>query len=532
MADLTEYPANMAPKDALVVRQEASKTADHAVVPYSGDSLGRAALGPANPFRTPASQSALKRKNVLTGYAEEIFISEHSFRSKHRAVEGRAGPERRTHGELKAENARLRARREPRGDATVAEGDNAYVGPWAKRRPVDEYEDVAEGEALRSDEEYDVVDDDDNDVVMSGTVVAPPVPTLAQKQEAQAGGKETTRFLGESEYDYQGRTYMHVPLDLDVDLRKEPGSVTNYHPKRLFYTWKDQHVGGVTALRLFPTSSHLGLSSGNDGLVKIFDIYHNRDVLRSYAGHAKAVCDIDFNHDGTRFLSASYDRHVKVWDTETGACLNRFSPGKTSFVARWATGAEHRHEFLVGTTKKILQYDARAGGDMVQEYDHHLGPINSLVFVDEGRRFMSTSDDRSLRAWDYGIPVPIKYIADPEQFALTSAARHPGGKYVLYQASNEIQVYSATDKFRQNRKKSYRGHNSAGLKIDVCVSPDGQFVASGDTAGYVVFWDWKTCKMYHKIQASKSAVSCVVWSEQETSKVLTAGEDSHIKMWD
>jgi pre-mRNA-processing factor 17 len=38
--------------------------------------------------------------------------------------------------------------------------------------------------------------------------------------------------------------------------------------------------------------------------------------------------------------------------------------------------------------------------------------------------------------------------------------------------------------------------------------------------------------MYHKIQASQSAVNCVVWSEQETSKVLTAGADSVIKLWD
>ena len=41
------------------------------------------------------------------------------------------------------------------------------------------------------------------------------------------------------------------------------------------------------------------------------------------------------------------------------------------------------HEFLAGMSdKKILQYDTRSG-EMVQEYDHHLGPVNTITFCDE-----------------------------------------------------------------------------------------------------------------------------------------------------
>jgi len=120
-------------------------------------------------------------------------------------------------------------------------------------------------------------------------------------------------------------------------------------------------------------------------------------------------------------------------------------------------------------------------------------------------------------------------------FSLTRSSAHPSGKYALFQSSdNQIVVYSSDTKFRQNRKKSFRGHNNAGYAIDVAVSPDGNLVASGDSAGYVCFWDWKTCKMYHKIMTGKEAGACttVAWQPRESSKVVTGGLDGVLRYWD
>jgi pre-mRNA-processing factor 17 len=201
MADsFREYPPNMAPQDALVVREHAQP--DHAVVPYTGEDLSRPTFGPLNPFKDQAN--ALKRKNVLTGSAEETFISEHTFRSKHRALEGKGGPERefRSGADVKEEAAKIRAGRQKKGDATIADGDGAYIGPWASyKKP--EWE-----EELASDEEVEYVyeDEDGDDVVQSGTVVSAPAAALARRKEIEEMGDETTIFHGSEQFDYQGRT--------------------------------------------------------------------------------------------------------------------------------------------------------------------------------------------------------------------------------------------------------------------------------------------------------------------------------------
>ena len=518
------------------------------------DNLARPNQGPSNPFKA-SNGNALKRKNVPTGHAEETSISDTTFNAQHRtyqslgytqdptqfgALVGSQSAMQRYGGKdvvqlrhSKAESGAIRAKRQKKGDSGIVDGDGAYLGPWAKYQGDDVAYEEAEamaGQELASDEEW----------VEEGVVAPLPAPSklATDYNSSDASITETTEFKGSQQLDYQGRTYMHVPQDLDVDLGKEPGSQQCYVPKKLVHQYK-YHTKPITSLKFIPHSSHLLLSSAADTKLALWDAHHDRELLRTFSGHTKSITDTDWSPDGKHFLSSSYDRYMKLWDTETGKCISRFTTGKTPHTLRFQP-SNGGVEFIAGMNdKKIIQYDTRSG-ELVQEYDHHLGPINTLTFVDENRRFMSTSDDKSLRAWEYGIPVPIKFIADPSMFALTKAAPHPSGKYVAYQsADNQIVVYAAGEKFRQNRKKGFRGMNTSGYAIDVAISPDGGVVASGDSGGYVCFWDWKTGKMWHKIQAGGGkeggvggAVTNVAWHGQDTSKVATGGLDGIIRLWD
>ena len=53
-------------------------------------------------------------------------------------------------------------------------------------------------------------------------------------------------------------------------------------------------------------------------------------------GHAAEVRWVAFSADGTQFLSASFDRNIKLWDTETGKCVGNYSKGSIPFQSVWA----------------------------------------------------------------------------------------------------------------------------------------------------------------------------------------------------
>ena len=66
-------------------------------------------------------------------------------------------------------------------------------------------------------------------------------------------------------------------------------------------------------------------------------------------------------------------RFCKLWDTETGECISRFSSRKVPYCVKFNPDEDKQHLFVCGTSdKKILCWDTRSG-EIVQEYDRHLG---------------------------------------------------------------------------------------------------------------------------------------------------------------
>lgn len=183
------------------------------------------------------------------------------------------------------------------------------------------------------------------------------------------------------------------------------------------------------------------------------------------------------------------------------------------------------------------QFDTRTG-DIVQEYDHHLAAVNTVTFVDEGRRFVTTSV-RACAAcpvtehWptipmprSHSLPVhvhtrcvlrttrrslcgsttslcPSSTLASPactpfpawrctpavraacrccssHRSADPSCRTNAGHYFVGQSMDNSIVTYSVRDNFRQARKKTFKGHITSGFACRIDFSPNGQCVRALD----------------------------------------------------
>ncbi|CAM4686464.1 hypothetical protein PO909_010028 [Leuciscus waleckii] len=488
-------------------------------------------FGPANPFR---SQQMAAPRNMLSGYAEPAHVNDFMFEQQRRTFStfgyaldpsvdtsqvssssyiGAIEEAEKNKGLTVFETGPKKSEKRRKVKGGDASDIDCFLGPWAKYQDEKDVAKPSEDEQKELDE----------------------ITAKRQKRgknEEEAPAEEKTILHIKDAYDYQGRSYLHIPQDVGINLRSPDIPDKCYLPKKQLHVWTG-HTKGVSAIRLFPASGHLLLSCSMDCKIKLWEVYNERRCARTFIGHSKAVRDVCFNNTGTQFLSAAYDRYIKLWDTETGKCIAPFTNKKVPYCVKFNPDEEKQNLFVAGMSdKKIVQWDIRTR-EVVQEYDRHLGAVNTITFVDENRRFVSTSDDKSLRVWEWDIPVDFKYIAEPSMHSMPAVTLSPNGKWLACQSmDNQILIFGAQNRFRLNKKKIFKGHMVAGYACQVDFSPDMSYVVSGDADGKLNIWDWKTTKLYHRIKAHDKVCISALWHPHETSKVITCGWDGLIKLWD
>ncbi|GMH62152.1 hypothetical protein TrRE_jg13203 [Triparma retinervis] len=341
----------------------------------------------------------------------------------------------------------------------------------------------------------------------------------------------STTFHGASVRDYQGRSWLSPPPGVRAVDTDDLSSHRSYVPTRCGGTIKGAHAKGVHCIRFSPTFGHMILSGGLDGDVKCWDVAR-RKLMRTYKGHTAAVRDVAWSGDGKRFLSVAYDRWVRLWDSETGECIKTFTTRRVPYCVKFYP--LDNNLFVVGQSdNRVVCYDITKG-TVVQEYNHHLAAVNTVTFTEDGKKMVTTSDDKKVMVWEWDIGVPVKYISEPDMHSMPAVACHPGGEFMALQSmDNEVKVYAASNRYQLVRKKSFRGHQAAGFACELSFSAEGRFLVGGDGNGKLWVWDWNTGRVLTKFNAHrKGPARGVEWSPVDPCLVATCGWDGEIKFWD
>lgn len=400
---------------------------------------------------------------------------------------------------------------------------NDFKGPWARYQGE---EDILNGRNQElTEEQKEKLDKMRQNKEKWEETQKPPGKIDYEKTDITINEASLTRHMDLAP-DYQGRNVFVPPSD----LKQDPNS-TSYLPKKCFKTLAG-HTKEVECVK-FHKDGHLLLSCSLDNTVKIWDVANTKKCIQTYSGHSNSVRDISWSLDCTSFLSSSLDRLIRQWDTETGKVICTFTCRRIPYCVRFNPNPERQSSFLAGTSnKRIVEYDTNSGRKE-RIYEEHLGSINSICFCDDNRRFISTSDDKKIYLWDFGIPLVNKHISDPNLHSVPYTVLHPNTRHFVGQClDNKLVVFEAKGGFRLNRRKKFVGHMNGGYGCAVVFSPDGQFVSCGDVNGRIWFWDWKTTKNYRMLQAHENVVIGMDWHPIWPSTLATCSWDGMIKLWD
>jgi len=221
------------------------------------------------------------------------------------------------------------------------------------------------------------------------------------------------------------------PPDWDVsDLALAPGGLTalvasaagtvravDLDSGRVTATW---HLGAAATAVAVSPDGRLAATGSASGVVCLRRL-RDGALLQCLAAHAAPVSGLDFDPDGRRLASSSWDGRVALWSAPQLAAVAHLDTGGSANQVAFAP--DGRHVAVAASRAPPRRSPAAAASELraagrapepdpgarvlvwrpgapARELRGHGGPVTAVAWSSDARRVLSTSWDRTVRLWD------------------------------------------------------------------------------------------------------------------------------------
>jgi WD40 repeat protein len=281
------------------------------------------------------------------------------------------------------------------------------------------------------------------------------------------------------------------------------------------------HTKSVSKIRLTPDLKRV-VSGSHDKTINIWEM-NSGNLLGTLKGHSKEVYCLDISPDGKRLISAGEDRKIIVWDLENYKQLNTIKDrdGVASLVFL-ADG----QRFASGTDNGIIKIWDINTGETIRFSETHRGCVSSLLIAEEGRKLISAGVDNTIKIWNTEDGNLLNTLSG-HSFPVNKIALSPDMKKLASVSfDNTVKVW---DLATGQPLLTFTGHNLN--VVAVAFTSDGKKVISGSCDNTIRIWDLETgsqLKMFHTL----SGIACDIIVLPDGKQFMVGLGDGTIKFWD
>jgi WD40 repeat protein/HEAT repeat protein/tRNA A-37 threonylcarbamoyl transferase component Bud32 len=288
------------------------------------------------------------------------------------------------------------------------------------------------------------------------------------------------------------------------------------------------HSDSVCKVTFSPRGDQFA-SAAMDGTVKTWDSKNGCQQL-SLSAHStgdrddpqgKIVTCLAYDRDGTRMISACYDRTIKVWDVASGQLLDKFR--RTAPQASYSTAFLGDGRIVAGgrTESTVQVWDLEQGKTILQVPGTGNGVVGLSVSPDDSR-IATGGRDGTLRVCDAASGHEIRSLKGNQGIVRTIVFSPDGTRMCSAGEDGTVIVWStATWAPTLTLRGRLRG---------VAYSPDGKRIVTTDQSGTLRIWDTERGLELLALRGPAGGVGCIAFSPD--GQQILAGSHHRIVRWD
>jgi hypothetical protein len=255
------------------------------------------------------------------------------------------------------------------------------------------------------------------------------------------------------------------------------------------------------------------------------------------SGHHGQVQALAFTPDGKQLATASYDKTIKIWDTNTGLEITTLY-GHTESVYDVAYNPQDEKLLAtVGFDGRILLWEVGTGNNTPSELGRHEWQAIHLAFSPDGSRLATAGSNGDAFLWDVKNKIRKCEFSDPKHDGVWANRAHSGQiTTISFSPTNDYIVTASEDE----TAKIWRAADCALVSVlaghtnvlsDVQFNPaDGQTVVTASFDKTAKVWEILSGKPLATLAGHSGPVSSVTFNQSGT-RIATASLDRTTKVW-
>ena len=235
------------------------------------------------------------------------------------------------------------------------------------------------------------------------------------------------------------------------------------------------HQDYVQSVAFSPDSKTLA-SGSYDKTVRLWNS-NDGTLLRALEGHQHYVSSVAFSHDGMTLASGSYDKTVRLWNTNDGTLL-RALEGHQHYVSSVAFSPGGK-TIASGSLDKTVRLWSSNDGPLLRALEGHQNYVYSVAFSPDGNTLASGSLDNTVRLWNSNDGKLLRALEGHQNYVYSVAFSPDGNTLASGSLDNTVRFWDVAT----GRCLAILGHLPEGW---VAFTPEGRYKLGGEIAGG--FW--------------------------------------------